>query len=116
MSDMIERAEVIRIIERRFSGTMLGDILKADVDRIPAVRTGDRISRCELFNRLATVTAEDPNDMKAKIYAVIQEMEAGPDIVRCKECRAYNEDGYCDLMDRDGWKADDFCSYAERSE
>lgn len=37
----------------------------------------DRISRCELFNRLATITAEDPNEMKAKIYAAIQEMPSG---------------------------------------
>lgn len=34
------------------------------------------IDRCELFNRLATVQAEDANDMKAKIYAIIQSMPA----------------------------------------
>lgn len=38
----------------------------------------DHISRTELFNRLATITAENANDMKAKIYAVIQEMETEP--------------------------------------
>lgn len=32
------------------------------------------IDRCELFNRLATVQAEDANGMKAKIYAIIQSM------------------------------------------
>lgn len=36
----------------------------------------DKISRAELFDRLATITAEDANDMKAKIYAAIQGMEA----------------------------------------
>lgn len=36
----------------------------------------DLISRCELFNRLATVQAQDANEMKGKIYAVIQEMES----------------------------------------
>lgn len=41
----------------------------------------DNISRCELFNRLAAITAEDANDMKAKIYAVIQEMETAPERV-----------------------------------
>lgn len=41
----------------------------------------DKISRCELFNRLATITADDANDMKAKIYAVIQEMPAMPERV-----------------------------------
>lgn len=41
----------------------------------------DSISRCELFNRLATITAEDANEMKAKIYAVIQVMPAIPERV-----------------------------------
>lgn len=35
----------------------------------------DLISRCELFNRLATIQAQDVNEMKGKIYAVIQAME-----------------------------------------
>ena len=121
MKDLIKREDVLRIIEARFSEMMIGDILKKDVETLPeaAVRTGDRISRCELFNRLATITAEDPNDMKAKIYAVIQEMETAPErviqpvhvhidtdelmerireeyelednIVRCKECK-YEDD------------------------
>lgn len=34
------------------------------------------IDRCELFNKLATVQAETANEMKGKIYAIIQEMEA----------------------------------------
>ena len=34
------------------------------------------IDRCELYNRLATVQAEDANDMKAKVYAIIQSMPA----------------------------------------
>lgn len=34
----------------------------------------DLISRCELFNKLATVQAQDANEMKGKIYAVIQDM------------------------------------------
>ena len=36
----------------------------------------DLISRCELFNKLATIQAETPNEMKGKIYSVIQEMES----------------------------------------
>lgn len=76
MSDMIKRDDVLRIIDGRFSGLMIGDILKQDINELPAARTSqDRISRCELFNRLATITAEDANDMKAQIYAVIQEMD-----------------------------------------
>lgn len=37
----------------------------------------DAISRCELFNRLATIAAPpEANDLKAEIYKVIQSMEA----------------------------------------
>ena len=35
----------------------------------------DLISRCELFNKLATIQAETANEMEGKIYAVIQSME-----------------------------------------
>lgn len=81
MSDMIKREDVLAIIEGRFSGMMIGDILKQDINDLPEaeIRTGGRqcrIDRCELFNRLATITAEDANEMKAKIYAVIQAMPA----------------------------------------
>lgn len=39
----------------------------------------DLISRCELFNRLATIPAPpEANDFKAEIYKVIQEMETEP--------------------------------------
>lgn len=37
----------------------------------------DLISRCELFNRLATIPAPpEANDFKAEIYKVIQEMRS----------------------------------------
>lgn len=131
MSDMIKREDVLAIIEERFSGTMIGDILKQDINDLPEaeIRTAGRqcrIDRCELFNRLATITAEDANEMKAKIYAVIQEMPAIPerviaeikldteelmerireeyeltdDIVRCRDCIHspwnYDDDGPID--------------------
>lgn len=86
MSDMIKREDVLAIIEGRFSGMMIGDILKQDINDLPEaeIRTAGRqcrIDRCELFNRLATITAEDANEMKAKIYAVIQAMPALPERV-----------------------------------
>ena len=95
MSDMIKRDDVLRIIDGRFSRMMIGDILTADVNGIPAVSTGDRISRCELFNKLATITAEDANEMKAQIYAVIQEMDPLP-AARCGswEVRPAPEEDY----------------------
>lgn len=84
MSDMIKREDVLRIIDGRFSGMMIGDILKQDINALPEAEMQIagrqcKIDRCELFNRLATITAEDANEMKAKIYAVIQEMPALPD-------------------------------------
>lgn len=144
MSDMIKRDDVLRIIDDRFSGMMIGDILKKDVETLPeaAVRSGDRISRCELFNRLATITGEDANDMKAKIYAVIQEMPALPerviqpvhvhidtdellekireeyeltdDIVRCKECKHRKKNGFCLEHNRYEKNDNGHCSYGER--
>lgn len=171
MSDMIKREDVLAIIEERFSGTMIGDILKQDINALPAAEaiyicdrkkcedcnplcdfTRDinhagtidkaliidkkkediklapkgrqcRIDRCELFNRLATITAEDANEMKAKIYAVIQEMPALPDdIVRCKDCKHFEKnesilrgEWWCDLW-MDTIEDDGYCSYGERKE
>lgn len=36
------------------------------------MKRSDLISRCDLFNTLATVQADDANEMKGKIYAAIQ--------------------------------------------
>lgn len=125
MSDLIRREDVLRIIEARFAELMIGDILKKDVEALPeaAVRSGDRISRCELFNRLANITGEDANDMKAQIYAVIQEMDPVPDVRRgswevrpapeddrvlgrrryyCSECGGWNTYGESDFCPRCG--------------
>ena len=44
----------------------------------------DLISRCELFNRLATIPAPpEANDLKAEIYKVIQSM----DVRKCEDCK-----------------------------
>ena len=123
MSDYIKREDAVKVAAQvltevapvLFPGTIAEEIIEKRMNNLPEaeLRSGDRISRCELFNRLATITAEDPNEMKAKIYAVIQEMETEPErviaeikvdteelmerireeyelednIVRCKECR-----------------------------
>lgn len=58
----------------------------------------DLISRCELFNRLATIPAPpEANDLKAEIYKVIQEMEAPKVAYICdrKKCEVCHR--YCDL-------------------
>lgn len=40
----------------------------------------DLISRCELFNRLATLPAPaEANDFKAEVYKIILSMETAPD-------------------------------------
>ena len=40
------------------------------------------------------------------------------EIIRCRECKHWNEeDHWCNIRDSYGWdyKANDFCSYGERS-
>lgn len=40
----------------------------------------DLISRCDLFNRLATLPAPaEANDFKAEVYKIILSMETAPD-------------------------------------
>ena len=57
----------------------------------------DLISRCELFNRLATIPASpEANELKAQIYAVIQSMDA----VNCTTCR-FNKNDW-DSIECDG--------------
>lgn len=50
----------------------------------------DLISRCELFNRLATVQAETANEMKGKIYSVIQSMDSLHDLTETYKGDEYN--------------------------
>lgn len=45
----------------------------------------DLISRGDLFNELATVQAADANEMKGKIYSIIQAMPAGIKWIPCTE-------------------------------
>lgn len=85
MSEYIKRKDAVKVAAQvltevapvLFPGTIAEEIIEKRMNDLPEaeIRTGDRISRCELFNRLATITAEDPNEMKAKIYEAIQEME-----------------------------------------
>ena len=91
MSDYIKREDAVKVAAQvltevapvLFPGTIAEEIIEKRMNDLQEaeIRSGDRISRCELFNRLATITAEDPNEMKAKIYAVIQEMETEPERV-----------------------------------
>ena len=99
----------------------------------------DLISRCELFNRLATIQAETANEMKAEIYAVIQSMPAADeeeekmkqtytlDEVRNLAVGAYSE-GYCAVYEEnplydEGFDSDDIeqvdaliCRYTDTEE
>ena len=75
----------------------------------------DLISRCELFNRLATVQT------LGEAYGIIQEMPTvdGVPVVRCRDCKFYYrmtaETGICELgcphLGNDG-----FCSEGERKD
>ena len=59
----------------------------------------DLISRCELFNRLATIPASpEANELKAQIYAVIQSMESESGMsVWCMKCA---NNGDCMIWDK----------------
>ena len=55
------------------------------------------------------------------IESVMEYIEEAPsiDIVRCKECRHWNEeDHWCNIRDSYGWdyKPDDFCSYGQKGD
>lgn len=50
----------------------------------------DLISRCELFNKLATVRAEDANEMKGRIYSIIQGMDSIHDLTETYKGDEYN--------------------------
>lgn len=50
----------------------------------------DLISRCELFNKLATIQAQDANEMKGKIYSVIQSMDSVQDLTESYKEGEYN--------------------------
>ena len=46
----------------------------------------DLISRCELFNKLATIPAPpEANELKAEVYRVIQQMETIDKWIPCSE-------------------------------
>lgn len=59
------------------------------------------------------------SDYEWAMYAdgFIEDMESAPsiDIVRCKECKWFNEREGC-LFSTSEIEADDFCSYGERRE
>lgn len=81
----------------------------------------DSISRCELFNRLATIPAPpEANEFKAEVYKVIQEMETETaDIILCKDCKYWVSDGgalmICDIH-KDPTVHEHFCSYGGKDD
>lgn len=79
MNEWINKRELLEQIDIDSDGStgLYGDEWKFmdTINNMP-VRS-DLISRCELFNRLATIPAPpEANDFKAEIYKVIQSMEA----------------------------------------
>ena len=62
----------------------------------------DAISRCELFNKLATIPAPpEANEFKAEVYKVIQQMETVGRWIPCSE-RLPKEDGFYLVTITDG--------------
>lgn len=43
----------------------------------------------------------------------MKETDAVP-VIRCENCRHFDGDRFCDLINQAGWHDNDFCSYAER--
>ena len=79
MNEWINKRELLEQIDIDSDGSpcWYGDEWKFmdTINNMP-VRS-DLISKCELFNRLATIPAPaEANDFKAEIYKVIQSMEA----------------------------------------
>ncbi len=79
MNEWINKRELLEQIDIDSDGSpgWYGDEWKFmdTINNMP-VRS-DLISRCELFNRLATIPAPpEDNDFKSEIYKVIQSMEA----------------------------------------
>lgn len=63
----------------------------------------DLISRCELFNRLATIPASpEANELKAQIYAVIQSMDAVEEETDLEREFKSSEVNFWTQIDRDG--------------
>lgn len=76
----------------------------------------DAISRCELFNRLATIPAPpEANELKAEVYKIIQEMETedrpqgkwifDPEIL-CSDIGVYSAGYRCSVCRKDYFKVE----------
>ena len=79
----------------------------------------DLISRCELFNRLATVPApSEANDFKAEVYKIIQSMEPKKVLYICNRKKCDDCFPECDLTSDPRFAASDrivvvdYCNYS----
>ena len=82
--------------------------------------SNDSISRCELFNRLATIPAPpEANDFKAQVYMIIQSMETSEKWIPCSEKLPANDDWVIiSVLDEVGdtpYRYSDFGWYFERA-
>lgn len=112
MSDMIKRDDVLAIIEGRFSGTMLGDILKQDINALPEAETQTGGRQCRIDRWLQPVHVHiDTEEILEKIR---EEYELTDDIVRCGECKHRKKNGFC--LEHKRYEKNDkgYCSYGER--
>ena len=58
----------------------------------------DLISRCELFNRLATIAAPpEANNFKAEVYKIIQQMETVDAVYFCNGTKCESCSPECEL-------------------
>ncbi len=55
----------------------------------------DLISRCELFNKLATIPVPpEANEFKAEVYKILQQMETADDWIPCSDRFPNKDDEY----------------------
>lgn len=68
----------------------------------------------------ADLLTVDPQ-FEAMIHWCLTVLDAQPtvdaiEVIRCENCRHFDGDRFCDLINQAGWHDNDFCSYAERRE
>lgn len=130
MSDLIDRQAAIDAIDVKNVHKGIISALQSIIRELPSaqpvardtnVLSNDTISRQaaveELYKMLHDCFWADDEELDAVITTLNELPSAQPEIIRCKDCKWYNDrERTCnDLMSFGRyWKPDDFCSYGKR--
>ena len=77
------------------------DALIDDIDKMWDMDSVDDITASTVLKQVKTDIKNMPT------------VDAVP-VIRCENCRHFDGDRFCDLINQAGWHDNDFCSYAER--